>query len=270
MFGPKTIVALALASSAVPSFATPIIFKPFPGEHHGPNGVAHQAREPIVPGRIGIPIWDIHQARAEHGHSSTAGPQRGGKHGHKHGHKHGRKPGHKHGHKAHKAVAHPQHQARDDVELYLREVLQGGFPHFHGAFPMGPGPVRLPQNAIARDVDESGAFNLGSIVKGIASILRREDLEMLARDVQTDESGAFSFGSLVKGIASILRREDLEMLARDGPTDESGAFNLGSIVKDIASILRREDLEMLAREIPTDESGAFNLGSIVKGIASIL
>jgi len=84
-----------------------------------------------------------------------------------------------------------------------------------------------------------------------------EDGMLLARDSSTDSSGAFNIGSFFSSILNALKREDIEMmardyedsiLARDSSTDASGAFNIGSFFSSILNALKREDVEMMARE----------------------
>ncbi|TCD64681.1 hypothetical protein EIP91_003795 [Steccherinum ochraceum] len=154
---------------------------------------------------------------------------------------------------------------------------------------------------LARD-DASGALNFGKIISGI---LRREDLDLSARDnsgavalvkgplghepvvlnrpavARDDASGAFNVGKVITGI---LKREDIEdLIARD---DASGALNFGKI---ISGILKREDFALPARDnafvfpsgmrpfpknVPqphatrddAGDSGAFNIGKVISGI----
>lgn len=173
--------------------------------------------------------------------------------------------------------------SREELEILARQAAQ---------------PAATTTAASSLPTDASGAIDVKKILSTVGSVasvvlpfLKREDLELLARDAAaTDASGAINFGKILSTaasvIGSILKREELEeLLARDVnpatlPTDQSGAINFGKILSTaasvIGSILKREELEeLLARDgntanLPTDESGAINFGKILSTAASVI
>ena len=78
---------------------------------------------------------------------------------------------------------------------------------------------------------------------------------LLARQSgETDQSGAIDFSSILNTIFGLLKRDEIEMLARADPTDQSGAINFSSILNTIFGLLKRDEIEMLARADPSTQS----------------